>query len=379
VTVHESLALLDPIALALLDSEYDHTFIGRKLLSAANYCRHAGIGEDAAEDLIRSSHLSITYQASTSSNERKQDKAMSSAIRKAYRGSDFELSDSLSALWERVSSAAWTGRNGSRDRAVLLAFIWFCWEHNCFTRTLSTYELAAHTDGLSPGTVSRALASLVTNHGRPLTVVPRKDRRPSRRSAQQYRLRLDWHPSGGAQGISGTGRAISSRQNLLPHDDGYSDLWSPAGLGETARRLWDVVDHHGPEGPWLSLAELAKVSGMTGDMARRAMDKLFEYGLVARRPRGKYDDRPSGRCKPAAEYRRGWDVDYEILAYVLGVQGAVQQRTDAIRYRQEANRASLPLQREYKLAKERADEVIRQLAEKRKRDGTHDNAAMMAA
>ena len=53
-----------------------------------------------------------------------------------------------------------TGR--VQRQAVALALVEFCIEHNCFTRTLSSYELAKRTAGISRESVSRALTALAT-------------------------------------------------------------------------------------------------------------------------------------------------------------------------------------------------------------------------
>lgn len=81
-----------------------------------------------------------------------------------------------------------TGRSGTRDRAVALALVGFCIEHNCFTRTLSSYKLAKWTAGMSQMLVSRALLVLADKH-QLITEVDRTDKRTSTRSAKRYRVK----------------------------------------------------------------------------------------------------------------------------------------------------------------------------------------------
>lgn len=333
MSVADTRRTIDPAALQILDSEYDHTFVGGKLLSVANYCRHAGIGEDDIEDLIRSSQLWVSFEDSTSMAERNRDKLLDSAIQKSRRSGEFELSDALEEMWEKANRAEFTGRNGSRDRAVLLAFIGFCWEHNCFTRTISTYELATYTNGIGPKPVGKALTALTEEYGKPLREVERRDNPSGRRPARRYRLNLEWTPPGGPTNIVRQ-RPNEIRKNTLGPtrpifgEDVHEDVWTRGGLGETSRRVYDFLDS-APDG-WFTFQELAEHTGMSKDMAKRATVKLFDYGLAARRSRNR-----NSRGKPPFEYQRAVDIDMEKLADYLGVSGVVERRVYGIRLRQD--------------------------------------------
>lgn len=158
------LALCDltPFLLNRLQAEYQHRWIGPALLPIAGAIRELGGNFEDYERLVRMSNLWLTYTTETTNNVATQEKNLVSAWEKSKDHGDWDLADALSNLAARVRSFnRWPNpRTASRDRLVALAFIGFCLEHNCFTRTLSQYELAKMT-GLSRKTVARALASLI--------------------------------------------------------------------------------------------------------------------------------------------------------------------------------------------------------------------------
>ena len=185
----------DQFTLELLQTEHvNGTWIGKELLPIASRIRNAGGSEDDYHRWVLASHLWQSYTGSTGDKVKKQDASLDSAWAKAEESGPFELEESLTALMERIAAhKGWTGRTGSRDRAVALALVGFCISHNCFTRTISSYELAKWTAGISQKSVSRALTAL-TDH-RLIREVQRTDRRTSPRSTKRYRVNLQWAAS----------------------------------------------------------------------------------------------------------------------------------------------------------------------------------------
>src|SRR5690606_27462519 len=184
---------LDGRALEILGQEHNNLeWIGPKLLSVVYYCRWIGASDGDDEMWVLASHIWQTYENSSSQPAHHQQKILEGAWEKSAQSKRFELDDALTDLRRRVLKGQWTGRSGSRDLTVLLAFIDFCQEHNCFTRTISTYELAKWTPGLNRMTVTRALDNLIDLGA--IRQVDRTDKKQSKRSTKRYQLNLDWTP-----------------------------------------------------------------------------------------------------------------------------------------------------------------------------------------
>jgi hypothetical protein len=111
---------------------------------------------------------------------------------------------------------------------VALALVDFCIEHNCFTRTLSTYELAKWTAGLSPSSVSRALAALADDGF--LTEVLRTDKRTTKR----YHVNLRW-AAGGRKGVSTTDAKNTAKDSLIQELQPPLIYGPGAGWGQVLR------------------------------------------------------------------------------------------------------------------------------------------------
>jgi hypothetical protein len=139
----------DQFTRGMLGAEHQNgTWVGQELLPIANRIRNQGGSEDDYRHWVLVSHLWTSYVGSTGDRVRKQEASLTSAWRKSADSEPFNLEESLSALWARIANhTGWTDRAGSRDRAVALALVEFCIEHNCFTRTLSSYELAKCVSG----------------------------------------------------------------------------------------------------------------------------------------------------------------------------------------------------------------------------------------
>ena len=181
----------DATTLQLLAGEYEHAWIGPRLVRIASLIRNQGGNEDDYRRWVRASHLWTSYIYSTNDKVRKQDRNLESGWAKAQRSKPFNLEDGLSDLRDRIAThTGWTGRTGSRNRAVALVFVDFCIENNCFTRTISSYELAKYTAGMSQKSVHRALMALL-DRGL-LQDEQRADKRTTARSTRRYRLNLRW-------------------------------------------------------------------------------------------------------------------------------------------------------------------------------------------
>jgi len=318
---------ISPSAREILSSEHNHNeWIGPKLLAVANYFRSDALDRDDYERWVLASFLWSSYEDSTRDSVTEQRRNLERAWEKSSETKPFDLHESLTTLRRRVVEARWPGRAGPRDRAVALSFIDFCQENNCFTRTLSSYELAKWTPGFSPRTVDRGLQALEVRGL--LTVVPRTDTTPGKRTTVQRQLNLDWRDLSSfiperslddvSDAISTVGRLIASDTStteLVAHD-----LWSNKGLGQSPGRVYQVL---GPE--FVTLKTVAAQARMTESATRRALGKLYEHGLVMRRGR-----RP-------VEYRRNEDMTPDLIADALGVTGAIKANVEKIIARQEAN------------------------------------------
>jgi DNA-binding transcriptional ArsR family regulator len=221
----------DALTLELLQSEHTNgTWVGHELLPIASRIRNQGGDADDYERWVLSSYLWSSYTNSTSDRAKKQDASLAGAWLKAKDSKPFDLETALTELGARVSAhTGWTGPTGSRNRAVALALIGFCIEHNCFTRTLSSYELAKRTSGMSQRTVSRALTAL-TDIGL-IREVERTDRRTSTRSTRRYQLSLRWGVS--KTDSRSTGKASLSHELTPPLICGPAGVWGRVPSGFT--------------------------------------------------------------------------------------------------------------------------------------------------
>lgn len=311
--------------LLLLQSEHDPgTWIGPALLTIANDFRSFGGSWEQYENIVRLSYLWMSYEGFTADTATERYRNLERAWNKSFRPKPFDLHESLDELRARVRAAPWTGRTGSRDLAVLLAFIDLCQDGNCFTHTVSKYELSKWTAGFTPDTTGRALLSLL-DKGTPLHRASRTDIRETARSTRAYTLNLDWRAPRGGPFLSGVHASMSTPGRLIdasvPDSLLTSDVWSSSGLGQTAGRVFEVLNTE----DWMTRKDIASVAGMSEDMARRATDRLYDSGLVVR-----IGQRP-------VKYRRAEDVDLRMVAQALGCAGAIDQAVEKVIMRQEAN------------------------------------------
>lgn len=329
----------DQTALSLLGAEHENgTWVGRELLPIANRIRNQGGSQDDYERWVLSSTLWTSYKYSTSDPVSMQRKHLESAWDKSEESKPFDLEESLSELSARVATARWTGRSGSRNRAVALAFIGFCIEHNCFTRTISSYELSKHTAGMSHHSVHRALVDLV-NLGL-LTKVERTDRRPSTRSTSRYQVNLRWKPERSGSALLGRDRSTPVPLSIPGGNSGTEirstgklslsqirrnrDLWSSRGLGPTAGRVWEVL----ADKP-ATVRELSARAGLSDQATRRAVAKLADHCLAGTLP---------GR--PAKYFLV--ETPLSAVEDALGCTGYVEHVIAKTTRRQAANRAGYP-------------------------------------
>jgi hypothetical protein len=313
----------------LLGQEHHHgTWIGPRLLDIANRIRNQGGSEDDYRRWVMSSYLWRDYTSSTSDSAAAQRRTLASSWDKSETSLPFDLADALPALYDRIASALWVGRSGSRNREVALAFVRFCWEHNCFTRTISSYELSKRTAGLSPATVGRALLDLI-NLGL-LFKIERTDRRASKRSTCRYQVNLRWtDPKSVLKPPKGNHvtEARNTCKYSLPHlrdNAGQDDLWSSRGLGLTAGRVYVVLADEPA-----TVREISKRAGVSDGQARRAVAKLADHCLAGTIP---------GR--PARYFKV--ETPLYAIADMLGCAGYVDHVIDQTEARQQANRIGYP-------------------------------------
>lgn len=320
----------DPFTLELLQQEHENgTWIGRRLLAVANRIRDRGGCEDDYRRWVLSSGLWLSYTSSTGDSGAAQRRNLGTAWDRSTRSKPFELDDALSALLDRIATGYWTGKAGSRNREVALAFVRFCRDRNCFTRTISCYELSKHTSGLSPNVVYKGLRDLVLLGL--LTKVDRTDRRVSSRSTSRYRINLDWKAprSGGSVpspgGYCGTDIRSTSNSSLSPErNSATGDLWSSRGLGLTAGRVYEALTDEPA-----SINELSKRAGLTYYQTRRALVKLADHCLAGLLP---------GR--PVRYFKV--ETPLGVVADMLGCTGYVDHVIGQTEARQHANRVGYP-------------------------------------
>jgi hypothetical protein len=313
----------------LLGQEHHHgSWIGPRLLDLANRIRNQGGSEDDYRRWVMSSYLWASYTSNTNDRVAAQRRTLASSWDKSETSLPFDLADALPALYDRIASAVWVGRSGSRNREVALAFVRFCWEHNCFTRTISSYELSKHTAGLSPATVGRALLDLV-NLGL-LSKIERTDRRASKRSTCRYQVNLRWTDPKSVHKPA-KGNHVTEARNTwkysLPHlrdNAGQEDLWSSRGLGLTAGRVYEVLADEPA-----TVREISERAGVTDGQARRAAVKLADHALAGTLP---------GR--PARYFKV--ETPLSAVADMLGCFGYVDWVISRTQARQAANRIGYP-------------------------------------
>lgn len=339
----------DRFLLERLGAEHQNgTWVGKELLPIANAVRQLGGDDEDYERWVKASHLWTSYIHSTSDRVTDQERSLESAWRRSIRARPFDLDEALHDLEDRVRRhTRWPNpRTASRDRAVALAFIRFCIDRNCYTRTISSYELAKYTPGMSQRSVHRALMALLDL--RLLQDVDRGDRRPSTRSTRRYRLNLYWQvslhtaptpralqvpspsssglqdplPVNGATDLRSTCKSTLSQERRSGVEN--RDLWSRKGLGPGAFRVWEAV---GDEP--LTAKEISARTGQSERSVRAFASKLADACLAGIKP---------GR--PKLYFRV--DTPLEVLEDVLGCAGYVDRVRARIEHQQEANRAAWP-------------------------------------
>lgn len=354
----------DATTLKLLQAEHiNGTWVGRELLPIACRIRNAGGTEDDYTRWVKSSNLWLSYTCSTSDPVGAHQKHLESAWDKSEESKPFELDDALADLEDRIRAARWDGRAGRRNQTVALAFVGYCRDRNCFTRTLSRYELAKHTPGISPDTVGKGLQDLVKLGL--LDKVDRSDLRSSSRSASRYSINLFWNMTARLQGSqscnpNGISKSRSTAKSSLTyfcHIDGEvreldlstHDLWTYRGrnyrgLGQSALRVWTLLpDHPGSDAMSLddpssvydddsinavgkSSAELVTETGLSRRTVDTALKRLFDNCLAVELP-----GRPH-------RWLRAAYPPVEAIAAATGCAGALDDHLERIERRQHANR-----------------------------------------
>ncbi|WP_457145140.1 hypothetical protein [Mycobacterium sp. URHB0021] len=317
----------DSTTLRLLQAEHQNgVWVGKELLPIANRIRNAGGSEDDFMHWVKVSNLWCSYTGSTSDSASDQRRHLASAWDKSERSKPFDLEDALTNLEDRISRGYWTGRSGSRNRAVALAFVGFCRDHNCFTRTMSRYELSKHTAGMSPNTVGKGLDALVEM--KLLSLEDRTDKRTSSRSTTRYQINFYWKP----ERLGGADPEITNSVNDSRSTSKYSltplrsnrDLWSYRGLGETAGRVYQALADEPA-----TVRELSAKAGLSEQSARRAAEKLADHCLAGLMP---------GR--PVRYFKV--ETPLGVIEDSLGCTGYVEHVIAKTERRQQANRLGYP-------------------------------------
>lgn len=320
----------DSFTLELLQQEHENgTWIGRRLLAIANRVRDRGGSEGDYRRWVLASGLWLSYTSSTGDSVTSQRRNLDGAWDKSSGAKPFELDAALSELEARIASARWTGRSGSRNREVALAFVGFCRERNCFTRTISCYELSKYTNGLSPNTVNKALRDLVQLGL--LSKVERNDRRASSRSTNRFQVNLNWKAPRSCGSVpSPKGNSVketrsTSNSSLSPlRESATGDLWSRRGLGLTAGRVYEVLADEAA-----TVADISVRAGVTDQQARRALSKLADHCLA-----GVITGRPIRYFKV--------ETPLSVVAELLGCTGYVDWVISRTQARQRDNRVAFP-------------------------------------
>lgn len=353
----------DAETLRLLQSEHvNGTWVGRELLPIANRIRNAGGDEGEYYRRVTGSTLWGSYTCSTSDSVTKQEASLENAWWKSEESKPFELDDVLADLTELVAEGNWPGRAGNRNRAVALAFVGYCRDRNCYTRTISSYELAKQVPGTSPRTAARALADLVKIGL--LKKIDRTDRRSSRRSTTRYQINLYWTPTPAlgvprsckANGVSDSRSTSKYSLRHLCHIDGeirgldltHHDTWTHQGLGQSAQRVWAALpDHPGSDAMALddpasiyddasitcvgkSPAELVSEIGLSRRTVDTALKRLFDNCMAVELP-----------GKPHRWLRAAYPP-VDALAEASGYAGTIADTVERIEKRQHANRTAYP-------------------------------------
>jgi len=317
----------DQLTMELLGAEHQiGLWVGRELLPIASRVRSLGGSEDDYRHWVLVSNLWTSYVGSTGDRVRKQDSNLDSAWSKAARSKPFDLEESLSDLRGRIAAhTGWTGRTGSRDRAVALALVTFCIEHNCFTRTISSYELAKWTAGISQQSVSRALTALA-DRGL-IRELERTDRRTTAWSAKRYRVNLQWAAAGRQAGVSNTELRSTGKASLTHELTPPSDLWSRRGLGPGAQRVYETLSDEP-----VTARSIADRTGMKTPGVKRYLGILSEHGLAGYK---------TGAPGEATLHFRV-DTPLDAVADSMGIYGHVEIKRWELERRQHDNRAAYP-------------------------------------
>jgi len=313
-----------------LSAEHQNgTWVGLELLPVAGEILALGGDEDDYERWVLSSNLWHSYTCSTGDSVVAQERSRAGAWFRAVRSpNNWNLEDELTGLATRISAYnKWpNARTAHRDRAVALAFVKFCSDHNCYTRTLSSYELAKHTAGISQRSVHRALMALL-DLGL-LREVQRADKRTSARSTRRYRVFLRWGVT--TRDSRNTCKSSLSQELQPPHDvwaKGSAYKGGPTGLGLGAQRVWEVLTDEPT-----TVRQVSEVTGMKTGSVRRYLKILADNCLAG--------VKPGAPGEPTLYFRV--DTPLDAVAEMRGISGVVETRHNAISGRQHNNRLAYP-------------------------------------
>lgn len=331
----------------LLSAEHQFgRWVGKELLPIWRKVRELDGDEEDYERLVRSSHLWMSYQSTTSDSVAQQERSLFTPLSvnlPAY-SAGWDLETALTQLIDRVRAFnRWPNpRTAARNRAVAIGFLTFCIEHNGYTKTVSTYEIAKYTPAISQKSVDRALRELVD-----LGLLIRVDehlRGGGSRRTRRYRVFLSWG-MGSPVGLPREQQAcacgsVPSRRELfradlmnmckcsLSHDGTHHpDVWSRGGLGLRCQQVYEALT----DTP-VSVKALSERLGVSRSCVSKSLTRLFDVGLAGFKP----------EARSKLWFRVSTPLD--AVAELLGVSGVADRHRQKIELMQSDQRwlRSLP-------------------------------------
>jgi Mn-dependent DtxR family transcriptional regulator len=262
-------------------------------------------------------------------------------------GSRADVRDRLNRIRTAADSMAWRGRGGATDRAVLEAHFGLALELGRLTYHASVRDIAERA-GITAPTASRAHGRL--RDGGWLRLV----HAAAGVNANSWELRSGPGSSCNTPGSASTAeadrfddgqadRAAAAPRRPGGHDETLgADVWRwrhsfNDGLGQSARRIWNLLEINVPQ----TTKTLATMLGVTPRAVRRLLARLAQHGLAMRTS--------SGWCR--------LNPDLKAVAARVGTFGA------AVRQREIHNDDREKYRAQYLRASRRREETIMEFAE----------------
>lgn len=287
----------------------------------ATQAMNAGLTEDEFIQLVEDSDFA--YAFATENGRDRSDRLRSRLLKVWDRveqvwtpplGSAADVRDKLAALSARVGESPWTGRTGSKDRAVALALVSWAHEVGVWTLDASTRELSVRA-GVARATAGRSLDRLSA-----LGLVRPDTNARASRNAQRWIINLGWTAKGQTEPHKPFPPITESCGLTMSLQGTGHPVFCGSALGQTSERVWLDLTEHGES----TVAGVADRLGLNPKTVRRCLSKLASNQLVC-----STDSRP-------ARYWVDPSVDAEHLDKVADSYGALDwvERTSE-RYQRE--------------------------------------------